>query len=662
MKRTLALMLATALTLGTASADVTSVLANPAVKINLNGQSLVYPDYMPQPQIINDRTMVPSAHTARILGFTTSYDSATQTSTFTKGSTVIRHKMFTDTVNVNGVEKRYEAASQNQKDYMIMPLAMFLDATGTPGQWDGTTRTVTIVTETTPRVLSATTPTAPHVVESGASVSVSIIASANTTNVKLVEGSSTIVAHSSTAITNNDGTKTFTLTWRPTNTGETAFKAVRAVAGTANGFSESTEHTQNVSVIVAGISLPEINNLTLDSTTITVGSDAKLRVYTNDAVQRVRVTNNQNSDIEEVTRHATNNREKIFEVSTRLQRTGTARLTVEVAGEDGKYSSATKTINVDVRTVSQHADGVVEIIDVAVSPQRARPNSTVTVNVITTHAVNALSLVNHGTNEIISRSTSPDSHDSAANEKIWSFRMRIPADTHDQTLDYYVSAAGNNATRDLRFSIYSDDFAGNNSLRISTIDHDTSARVDDLSPVTVYTSFDAVRVEIYDNANRTGHALDSRNSYNSTTNNSRSWRLDIPISRSGRNTYYAFAYDENNNEISRSFQITGNTSGNSDSGNNSTLINRIDVDSEDYYYGDYVSLTVRTRDTVSEVWVEDPSGKRVARTTNYAGSSERRFTLEFRANYESNSYVTYRVYAASNNHNDYENIRIYIID
>ena len=410
MKKAITFMLATVLTFGGVCANTVPAYAEQAsVKIILDGQTLTVPSDMPQPQIINGRTMLPLRYTASVLGFDVAFDTATSTAIMTKDNVILKHKMFTDTVTVNGVEKRYEVASQNQNDYMIMPLAMFLDATDTEGEWNGVTRTVTIDTEVFPHVLSINIPDAPPVIRVGGAVTVAVIAGKAATHVQLVEDNMTVVTQSSTFITNNDGTKTFVMTWKPENSGTTGFRVLKAVAGSAGGISSRAE-TKEVSILVEGLPIvaPEINSMSLQNSVITAGSNARLIIYTTDAVERVRVTNNQNGSVEEVTQYTTTSKERRFEVSTRLLRTGSVRLTAEVAGEDGIYTDSHYT-SVTVRNLSPYADDEVQVIQVSTSPKRARPNSNVIVSVLTTNAANSVSIIEEGTNEVKAGKSSPDS-------------------------------------------------------------------------------------------------------------------------------------------------------------------------------------------------------------------------------------------------------------
>ena len=90
-----------------------------------------------QPQIINDRTMVPLRETAAHFGMEATWDEATATMVFTAPGRTMVHTVFTDTIQVNDTSVRFPGMpSMIVHDRTLMSIRMLGEAIGHIVEWD----------------------------------------------------------------------------------------------------------------------------------------------------------------------------------------------------------------------------------------------------------------------------------------------------------------------------------------------------------------------------------------------------------------------------------------------------------------------------------------------------------------------------------------------
>ncbi|GGA29051.1 stalk domain-containing protein [Paenibacillus physcomitrellae] len=106
------------------------------------GQNLIFLDA--QPQLKNDRTMVPARAVVEAFGYTSSYQQ--QTVTMRKGNTSIQMEVGSRTMKVETNEGTYtkelDAAPYIEGDRVRVPLRFFSEAFALDVQWNASTRTV----------------------------------------------------------------------------------------------------------------------------------------------------------------------------------------------------------------------------------------------------------------------------------------------------------------------------------------------------------------------------------------------------------------------------------------------------------------------------------------------------------------------------------------
>lgn len=119
---------------------VTLTIDDTAMKVNDTTTTLDVPA-----QIINDRTMVPLRAIFEALGATVEWNGETRTITGKKGDTTVVMVVDNTEMKVNDVAKTLDTPAQIVNDRTLVPARAIAEALGADVQWDGNTRTVTIV-------------------------------------------------------------------------------------------------------------------------------------------------------------------------------------------------------------------------------------------------------------------------------------------------------------------------------------------------------------------------------------------------------------------------------------------------------------------------------------------------------------------------------------
>lgn len=178
------------------------------VYVKLNGVLISYDDA--QPQIMNQRAMVPFRKTAETLGATVEWNKQTETTTLRKGDRVVVHTMRTNIVTVNGKASTFDTPSAVLQDRMMMPVRMLSEALGNPVTWDNVTRTVNIVADN-PTIISIIPDKT--TVNSGEKVNIAVTTSSTTDRIKILDinENNNIIAEANTYSTNPDGTRLFSV-------------------------------------------------------------------------------------------------------------------------------------------------------------------------------------------------------------------------------------------------------------------------------------------------------------------------------------------------------------------------------------------------------------------------------------------------------------------
>ncbi len=117
------------------------------ITVSVNGNVLTFDV---QPQIINDRTMVPMRGIFEALGATVEWNDATKTVTATDGLSFVEITIGSNVIKVNGTEKTIDTAPCIVDGRTLVPARFVAEAMGCEVKWDAATRTVHITKEEIP--------------------------------------------------------------------------------------------------------------------------------------------------------------------------------------------------------------------------------------------------------------------------------------------------------------------------------------------------------------------------------------------------------------------------------------------------------------------------------------------------------------------------------
>ncbi|HHY74755.1 MAG TPA: protease complex subunit PrcB family protein [Bacillus bacterium] len=122
--------------------QIVQPIDNKAIKVYINGRMQVFD----QPPLLKDgRTMVPLRGIFESLGAQVQYDETTGMITATKEKLIIKLKVFSKEVNVNGQTKIIDAAPFAQNGRALVPLRFIGETLGENVKWDAEQNTVYIV-------------------------------------------------------------------------------------------------------------------------------------------------------------------------------------------------------------------------------------------------------------------------------------------------------------------------------------------------------------------------------------------------------------------------------------------------------------------------------------------------------------------------------------
>lgn len=155
LKGTLCAMLATVMIL----TPILPVAASDKINVTIDGTP-VYFDV--PPMMINDRTMVPLRAIFEALGASVDWNDATQTVTSSKGGSTIVLTIDSTVMYVNGTPITLDVPAQVVSDRTLVPIRAISEAYNTTVDWDDSTQTVII--QTNSQIPAPSEPTAAPIV------------------------------------------------------------------------------------------------------------------------------------------------------------------------------------------------------------------------------------------------------------------------------------------------------------------------------------------------------------------------------------------------------------------------------------------------------------------------------------------------------------------
>ncbi len=142
MKKILGILIAVMMVV---TLTATMVSAEQDISVKLNGEAIAFDV---QPQIINDRTMVPLRAIFEALGATVEWDGDTRTVTSTKGEITIKLTIGENKLYKNDAAVELDVPGQIVDDRTLVPVRAISEAYECEVEWEADTRTVLITTPT----------------------------------------------------------------------------------------------------------------------------------------------------------------------------------------------------------------------------------------------------------------------------------------------------------------------------------------------------------------------------------------------------------------------------------------------------------------------------------------------------------------------------------
>lgn len=128
--------------------------ADSGISVTLNGEALAFDV---QPQLIDNRTMVPLRKIFEAMGAVVDWNNDTQTVTATKGNKKVIATINNKDVYINGETKTLDVPPMVIDDRTLVPVRFVAEAFGANVDWDGATQTVIIGTKQSRPEISLTT-------------------------------------------------------------------------------------------------------------------------------------------------------------------------------------------------------------------------------------------------------------------------------------------------------------------------------------------------------------------------------------------------------------------------------------------------------------------------------------------------------------------------
>ena len=121
-------------------------MAEPGIKVTLNGIEL---EFDVQPQLINDRTMVPMRKIFESMDTSVEWQEDTQTILAIKDDIVITMQIGNNVININGTDFELDVPPQLVNDRTLIPVRAIAESLEAQVDWDEDTQTVIITNEDT---------------------------------------------------------------------------------------------------------------------------------------------------------------------------------------------------------------------------------------------------------------------------------------------------------------------------------------------------------------------------------------------------------------------------------------------------------------------------------------------------------------------------------
>jgi len=421
---------------------ISSVSALAAIEVYMDGVELHYTDV--QPQILNNRTMVPLAATAEHFGMTYVWNGATRTMVFSGNGRTMIHTVYDNKIYVNGIPVEFDFTSIIVNDRTLMPIRMLAEAIGCVVEWDdsGIVDIWTDVGSHSTPAPSAQAPAPAQVsepqtptelitiyavaqnktnIEAGQEVRISVDTNKAANIVKITDFDGHLITESTNYTEDSQG-RYFDISINPDQDGE---NSLIIYAGNDDGYSLSSKNlTVTVTKIVKNIFIESIR---LSSKAVEPGKDVDIVFYTSKNVKRVTIFDEDGYAVRKLNNRNdyTDNHYIWDNYIFAENKPGDYVYTITAYDEAGASESAT--FNLTVKSASTvNTDKVIQKVEYEKVAARAKCDLTVT----TGTAAQKL-IVRDRYDELLREISTPPT--ASGSTRIWNFYIRI-----DYSDDYYI--------------------------------------------------------------------------------------------------------------------------------------------------------------------------------------------------------------------------------
>ena len=609
------------------------------VYVKLNGVSIVYDDA--QPQIMNQRAMVPFRKTAETLGATVEWNKQTETTTLRKGDRVVVHTMRTNIVTVNGKATTFDTPSAVIQDRMMMPVRMLSEALGNPVTWDNSTRTVNIVADE-PTVISIIPDKT--TVNSGEKINIAVTTSSTTDRIKIldVNENNNIITEANTYSTNADGTRLFSVPWTP-NVTKSTFKTLKAVPGNLTSYNEDASAYKVCAISINGDIKPKITSFTSDKRDVGRGDKVKLTIEANGNTDRIRIDSSKKEKLVEITNYklagSNNSNVRVFETEITLEDRGDIEFKAYPGNISNGYESTYETLKITVGgTGSSSSNSKLTINDTFVLNDEVYVDETVKLVVKTSTDIYKVEILDEN-DKIIDDTRFPYIKNSS--EYIW--EMDIPVKESGRNRFYVVAYDSNNSKTKESISFSASTYSNSDLVIVNTEQRDIGAISGDTVKFIIRTTGQAEYIKIFDGSSE----LTKVTNY-SNDSSIREWEVKVKVTSSNKNSLKVVAYDKKDNQTSTKLNVYLDTKA-------TGKIYDYNLKTSEVYKNEYIRVDVYTNKAITKVWVEDSNDARVILKTSYDSVSGDEYTWELKFPAEEvGSSIRYTIYAEDENGKQYD--------
>lgn len=609
------------------------------VYVKINGVPIIYEDA--QPQIMNQRAMVPFRKTAETLGATIEWNKETETATLRKGDRVVVHTMRTNIVTVNGKASTFDTPSAVIKDRTMMPVRMLSEALGNPVTWDNATRTVNIVADE-PTVVSIVPEKT--TVNSGEKINIAVTTSSTTDRIKILDvtENNSVVAEANTYSTNVDGTRLFSVPWTP-NVAKSTFKTLKAVPGNLTTYNEADSAYKVCAISVNADTKPKITSFTSDKRDVGRGDKIKLTIEANGNTDRIKIGTEKDSKLIELTYYKlaedNNPNRRIFETEMTMDERGDIELRAYAGNSSNGYESSYETLKITVGgTGSSSSDEKLKIKDQFILTDDIYVGETVNLVIKTSTDIDKVEILDEN-DKIVDETRFP----SIKNNDVYTWEMDIPIKDSGRNRFYIVAYNKDKDKTRESVSFSASTYSSSDLVIVNMEQRDMGAISGDTVKFRIRTTSQAEYIKVFDGSSEVTKVTDYSND-----GSIREWEARVKVTSSNKDSLKVVAYDRKENQTSSKLNVYLDVQA-------SGKIYDYNLKTSEVYKNEYIRIDIYTNKAISKVWVEDDNGVRVALSTAYDSVSGDEYTwgLKFAAE-EVGSSIRYTIYAEDQNGKKYD--------